>query len=132
LRKQASVLGEFGALSRLVEGHIWENDRSWSDNRHADEKQLTDDFVAYLEQLRLQNALGLSGAIYIQTYDVERGQRFDDLRPARGEDAHRALRLSRPEDSFTAKGYNPHPNQLVSGPNVALHDNQTAERLDGS
>ena len=71
MRNRAHVLGEFGALSRLIEGHIWEDDRSWG-QMYQSEKELTDAFVEQLGQLRLLNAMGLSGAVYIQTSDVER------------------------------------------------------------
>lgn len=54
-----------------MEGHLWQTDQNWGYVQFKNEKEVTDEYVKYGEELlRLINS-GISGAVYTQTTDVE-------------------------------------------------------------
>jgi hypothetical protein len=69
--KRAAVLGEFGGLGLPVKGHLWQEERSWDYHRYETRDELTDAYVALIDNLRLLIGDGLSAAVYTQTTDVE-------------------------------------------------------------
>jgi hypothetical protein len=69
--KRAAVLGEFGGLGLTVEGHTWLKEKSWGYREYKTRDELTDAYVALIDNLRLLIGDGLSAAVYTQTTDVE-------------------------------------------------------------
>jgi hypothetical protein len=68
---RAAVLGEFGGLGLPVKGHLWQKERSWDYIRYETREELTDAYVALIDNLRSLIGEGLSAAVYTQTTDVE-------------------------------------------------------------
>ena len=68
---RASVLGEYGGLGLPIEGHTWVDKNNWGYVSFKDSKELTEQYVARIEQLRPLIAQGLCAAVYTQTTDVE-------------------------------------------------------------
>jgi hypothetical protein len=69
--RRAAVLGEFGGLGLLVDGHSWSS-RCWGYLMLADQKEITARYAQLLKQVwALHDLRGLSAAIYTQTSDVE-------------------------------------------------------------
>lgn len=69
--RRAAVLGEFGGLGLVVEGHSW-SPRHWGYVMLAGQKELAARYATALQQVWRSHALrGLSAAIYTQTTDVE-------------------------------------------------------------
>jgi len=69
--KRAAVLGEFGGLGLPVKGHTWQDEKNWGYRSYKTRDELTDAYVALLENLRSLIGGGLSAAVYTQTTDVE-------------------------------------------------------------
>lgn len=69
--QRANVLGEYGGIGLALEGHLWQPDRNWGYVQFKDSKAVTDQYVAYAEELYKMIASGFSAAIYTQTTDVE-------------------------------------------------------------
>jgi len=70
--RRATVVGEFGGLGMMVEGHGWSAGRSWSYRMEPDAKALAEDYLVLLRHVwSLHHLQGLSAAIYTQTTDVE-------------------------------------------------------------
>ena len=68
---RAAVLGEFGGLGLVVEGHTWTK-QNWSYQGTAGRDQLTYSYVELLRQVwDLKHSDGLSAAVYTQITDVE-------------------------------------------------------------
>ncbi len=68
---RAAVLGEFGGLGLGLPGHTWSEQR-WGYQPMTDTNVLTARYAKLLERVHLlQDAFGLSAAIYTQTTDVE-------------------------------------------------------------
>jgi hypothetical protein len=68
--RRASVLGEFGGLGLVVEGHAWP--QPWSYQMLPDAASLQAWYAALLKSVWLQHqSRGLSAAVYTQTTDVE-------------------------------------------------------------
>jgi hypothetical protein len=68
---RAAVLGEFGGLGLVVDGHAWSS-RHWGYVMLADQKELASRYARAMEQLwRSHHVRGLSAAVYTQTTDVE-------------------------------------------------------------
>jgi beta-galactosidase/beta-glucuronidase len=66
------LLSEFGGYSLTCEGHIWNPGTDYGYKKFTSEESLTAAYVELLEeQLMPWTALGLSGAVYTQTTDVE-------------------------------------------------------------
>ncbi len=69
--QRANVLGEFGGIGLVKEGHLWTPDRNWGYIQFKDEKEVTDEYVKYVNQLIDMVEAGFTGAVYTQTTDVE-------------------------------------------------------------
>ncbi len=69
--KRANVLGEYGGIGMVAEGHVWVPDRNWGYIQYKTPKEVTDAYVGYADYLdRLANDWFV-GAVYTQTTDVE-------------------------------------------------------------
>ncbi|MDR0385943.1 MAG: beta-galactosidase, partial [Prevotellaceae bacterium] len=69
--KKVNVLGEFGGIGLVVEGHLWQTDRNWGYVRFKDSKEVTDKYIEFAGQLKETISRGYSAAVYTQTTDVE-------------------------------------------------------------
>ena len=69
--QRATVLGEYGGIGWVVQGHIWEPDRNWGYIQFNSSKEVTDEYVKYAEKLYDLIPRGFSAAVYTQTADVE-------------------------------------------------------------
>ena len=69
--KRANVLGEYGGIGYVVEGHLWEPDRNWGYIQYNSSEAVTDEYVKYGEMLLDYIRRGFTAAIYTQTTDVE-------------------------------------------------------------
>jgi len=68
---RAAVLGEFGGLGLPVKGHTWRDEKSWSYRGYKAREELTEAYLALLENLRSLIGGGLCAGVYTQTTDVE-------------------------------------------------------------
>lgn len=69
--QRAAVLGEFGGLGLVVDGHTWTR-KNWSYQGTAGRDHLTLSYVDLLRRVwNLQHASSLSAAVYTQITDVE-------------------------------------------------------------
>jgi hypothetical protein len=68
---RAAVLGEFGGLGLPIKDHTWQDEKNWGYRSYKTREELTDAYVALIENLRLLIGEGLSAAVYTQTTDVE-------------------------------------------------------------
>lgn len=69
--QRATVLGEYGGIGWVVQGHIWEPDRNWGYIQFNSSKEVTDEYVKYAEKLYDLIPRGFSAAVYTQITDVE-------------------------------------------------------------
>lgn len=69
--QRATVLGEYGGIGWANKEHLWEPDRNWGYVQFNSEKEVTDEYVKYAEQLKQLIKQGFSAAVYTQTTDVE-------------------------------------------------------------
>jgi len=70
-KKRAAVLGEFGGLGLPVKGHTWQDEKNWGYRSYETREELTDAYVALIDNLRSLIGDGLCAAVYTQTTDVE-------------------------------------------------------------
>jgi len=68
---RAAVLGEFGGLGLPVKGHTWQDEKNWGYRSYETREELTDAYVALLDNLRSLISDGLCAGVYTQTTDVE-------------------------------------------------------------
>ena len=68
---RANVLGEYGGLGYLVEGHLWEPEHNWGYVQFNSAEEVTERYLHYAELLQWLSGYGLGGAVYTQTTDVE-------------------------------------------------------------
>lgn len=68
---RAMVLGEFGGLGLPIEGHTWQAKNNWGYVSYKSPQELTNAYVALLDQIPWLIADGLAAAVYTQTTDVE-------------------------------------------------------------
>ena len=68
---RAAVLGEFGGLGLPVKGHTWQDEKNWGYRSYKTPEELTDAYVALIDNLRSLIGDGLCAAVYTQTTDVE-------------------------------------------------------------
>lgn len=68
---KANVLGEYGGIGLAVEGHLWQTDKNWGYVQLKNEKEVTDEYIRFIEQLKETMRRGYSAAVYTQTTDVE-------------------------------------------------------------
>jgi Glycosyl hydrolases family 2, sugar binding domain/Glycosyl hydrolases family 2/Glycosyl hydrolases family 2, TIM barrel domain len=69
--KRAAALGEFGGLGLPIKGHTWQKEKNWGYRTFKTRRELTDAYVALIENLRPLIGEGLCAAVYTQTSDVE-------------------------------------------------------------
>lgn len=69
--KRANVLGEYGGIGLVLEGHLWEKDRNWGYVQYKTSREATDAYVEMAEKLKELIPYGYSAAVYTQTTDVE-------------------------------------------------------------
>lgn len=69
--QRATVLGEYGGIGLVVEGHLWATNRNWGYVQFKNSKEVTDEYVKYGEVLYKLIKAGFSAAVYTQTTDVE-------------------------------------------------------------
>lgn len=69
--QRPTVLGEYGGIGMVVEGHIWEPQRNWGYVKFKDSEEVTSEYEKYANQLYDLIAKGFSAAVYTQTTDVE-------------------------------------------------------------
>ncbi len=69
--ERANVLGEYGGIGMVVPDHIWSRDRNWGYTQFNSAKEVTDQYVEYIDRLLKFVPAGYSGAVYTQTTDVE-------------------------------------------------------------
>jgi hypothetical protein len=65
------VLGEFGGLGLPVKEHTWQDEKNWGYRSYETREELTDAYVALIDNLRSLIGEGLCAAVYTQTTDVE-------------------------------------------------------------
>ena len=68
---RANVLGEYGGIGYVVEGHLWEPNRNWGYIQYNSSEAVTNEYVKYAEMLLDFIRRGFTAAIYTQTTDVE-------------------------------------------------------------
>ena len=68
---RAAVLGEFGGLGLPIKDHTWQNEKNWGYRSYKTRDELTDAYLALIENLRSLIGDGLCAAVYTQTTDVE-------------------------------------------------------------
>ena len=68
---RASVLGEFGGLTRPVKGHLWQQDKLFGYEDMKDDDALLQRYDGLVRGLRSLQRKGLTAAVYTQTTDVE-------------------------------------------------------------
>jgi len=70
--RRAAVLGEFGGLGLVIEGHTWSAKRHWGYRMESDSAALAGAYGRLLRQISLlHDVRGLSAAVFTQTTDVE-------------------------------------------------------------
>ncbi|MHC4806692.1 MAG: beta-galactosidase, partial [Planctomycetota bacterium] len=62
---------EFGGLGLPVEGHTWQDEKNWGYRSYKTREELTDAYLALINNLRSLISGGLCAGIYTQTTDVE-------------------------------------------------------------
>ena len=68
---KVNVLGEFGGIGLVVEGHLWQTDKNWGYVQFKTSREVTDEYIRFIEQLKETMQRGYSAAVYTQTTDVE-------------------------------------------------------------
>lgn len=69
---RAVILSEFGGYAQKLSGHIWNSEASFGYKKFDNAEDLTEAYINLLEtQLKPWIKMGLSGAVYTQTTDVE-------------------------------------------------------------
>ncbi|MCA5005331.1 glycoside hydrolase family 2 protein [Sphingobacterium bovistauri] len=65
------VLGEFGGLGLPIESHTWQQKDNWGYQSFKNKEELREKYESFTKTLVSLIDLGLSGAVYTQTTDVE-------------------------------------------------------------
>jgi len=68
---RAAVLGEFGGLGLPIKGHTWQDEKNWGYRTYKTREELTNAYIALIDNLRPLIGGGLCAAVYTQTTDVE-------------------------------------------------------------
>ena len=68
---RVNVIGEFGGIGMALKGHLWNEDRNWGYGDLKGKEEATEEYLKYANRLKKLSALGLCGAVYTQTTDVE-------------------------------------------------------------
>ncbi|MDP4277841.1 MAG: glycoside hydrolase family 2 TIM barrel-domain containing protein [Bacteroidota bacterium] len=69
--ERVNVLGEFGGIGFAVKGHLWQADQNFSYIQFKSGKEVTDEYINYVQILKDFIKKGFSAAVYTQTTDVE-------------------------------------------------------------
>jgi hypothetical protein len=70
--RRAMVVGEFGGLGMIPEGHRWSTSHNWGYRMEPEAESLNNDLLTLVRQVwSLHHLHGLSAAVYTQTTDVE-------------------------------------------------------------
>jgi beta-galactosidase/beta-glucuronidase len=69
--KRVNVLGEYGGIGLVTEGHLWENNRNWGYVQYKTGEEATNAYLNLAEKLKKLIPFGYSAAVYTQTTDVE-------------------------------------------------------------
>ncbi|MDR2449037.1 MAG: beta-galactosidase [Prevotellaceae bacterium] len=69
--KKANVLGEYGGIGLAIEGRLWQPDKNWGYVQFKTTKEVTDEYIKFIGQLKEAVGRGYSAAVYTQTTDVE-------------------------------------------------------------
>lgn len=69
--QRPTVLGEYGGIGWANKDHLWEPNRNWGYVQFNSSKEVTDEYVKYVEELKKLILQGFSAAVYTQTTDVE-------------------------------------------------------------
>ncbi|MDR0738330.1 MAG: beta-galactosidase, partial [Prevotellaceae bacterium] len=69
--KKANVLGEYGGIGLAIEGRLWQPDKNWGYVQFKTSKEVTDEYIKFIGQLKETVSRGYSAAVYTQTTDVE-------------------------------------------------------------
>jgi len=69
--ERVSVIGEYGGIGLPLQNHLWQPDKNWGYIQFKNEKEVTDEYVKYGEELLKLVGMGISAAVYTQTTDVE-------------------------------------------------------------
>ena len=69
--QRSCVLGEYGGIGLVVEGHLWEKDRNWGYVQYKTSEEATSAYIDLAEKLKKLIPFGYSAAVYTQTTDVE-------------------------------------------------------------
>lgn len=69
--KKANVCGEFGGIGYAVPDHLWFKDRNWGYVQFNSPKEVTDEYVKYIDVLDELAKVAYTGGVYTQTTDVE-------------------------------------------------------------
>ncbi len=69
--ERVNVIGEYGGIGMVSEGHIWSPERNWGYIEFKSPQEVTDRYVDYADKLAGLVDKGISGAVYTQTTDVE-------------------------------------------------------------
>ncbi len=70
--KRSCVMGEYGGIGLVYEGHLWDKDMNWGYVQYKTSDEATKAYIALTEKLKSLIPRGFSGAVYTQTTDVER------------------------------------------------------------
>ena len=70
-KTQTLVLGEFGGLGLPVESHTWQEKDNWGYQSFKNTDELKERYQRLMDDLVRLIPMGLSGAVYTQTTDVE-------------------------------------------------------------
>lgn len=68
---RVNVLGEYGGIGLLVQGHLWSESKSFGYIMLKNPDEVTTQYVKYAEELKKYVKLGMCAAVYTQTTDVE-------------------------------------------------------------
>lgn len=69
--ERVNVLGEYGGIGLVSNGHLWEENRNWGYVQYKNSEDATKVYVEFAEKLKKFIPFGYSAAVYTQTTDVE-------------------------------------------------------------
>jgi beta-galactosidase/beta-glucuronidase len=69
--KRCCVLGEYGGIGLVIDGHLWESDRNWGYVQYKTPEEATRTYIELAQKLKKLIAGCYSAAVYTQTTDVE-------------------------------------------------------------
>jgi beta-galactosidase/beta-glucuronidase len=68
---RAMVLGEYGGIAYIAEGHLWQPDKNFGYVQYKTPAEATDKYVEFADSLQTLVRKGFSAAVYTQLSDVE-------------------------------------------------------------